>query len=76
MICQYIAECRGGGHFLPYADHEIVEEWIHFAPSPEILLIVLSDILPEYFEQKRSVPRSLKGVHKKVLESIRLNQMR
>jgi hypothetical protein len=73
LIAQYVLECRGVGQALPYTDYEIIEEWLAAAATADDLLLVLSDILPEFFsgEKKRSKPRSLKGARKKVLRKLK-----
>jgi hypothetical protein len=50
VILHFVLECRGAGHFLPYQDYQIIEEWIVAASGDaDELLVVLSDVLPPYF---------------------------
>lgn len=72
LILNYILECRGRGHFLPYQDYQIIDEWIRASPSMDMLLLVLSEILPPFFQKYESRQRfSLKGIEKKVLQRLR-----
>ena len=70
LVAQYVLEVRASGLFLPYTDYQIVEEWLRAAPGTDELLLVLSDVLPEYFERRAGrggpVP-SLGGVKNRVL---------
>ena len=62
LITHFVLQCRGaGGHFLPYSDNQIVEEWLKAAGDPDELLIVLSEALPDYFG---GGAKSLAGVRK------------
>jgi len=69
LIVQYVIECRGSGHFLPYVDHQIIDEWLKAASDADELLVVLADFLPAYFakgtDPKR--PKPLSGARKGVL---------
>lgn len=79
LIVQYVVECRGKGHFLPYADHQIIQEWLALAPHPDHLLLVLAEVLPEYFEKDRQAgrpPRALSGVRLKVRGRLKDQAMR
>ncbi len=69
LIAQFIIEYRGRGHFLPYDDHQLLKKWIAQAGNVDELLLILSDIVPEFF--KNSVaqgkhPPSLMRLDKKV----------
>jgi hypothetical protein len=70
LITHYVLECRAKGHFLPYTDHEIITRWLAAAGNSDQLLVILSDILPEFYSKTPSRPRSLKLVNKKVLRRI------
>lgn len=78
QIAQYVLEFRGQGHCLPYHDYEIVKEWIvAIAGDHERLLLILSDVLPTYYDKPgRSQPPDLKGLRKKVLRLIKARQSR
>lgn len=79
LIMHYVVECRGKGHFLPYSDHEIIQEWLTWTTDPDQLLIALSEVLPPYFEKDRIAgrpPRSLAGVRSKVNKRLKDQSMR
>ncbi len=73
LISQYVLECRGKGNMIALNDHYIISEWLKAAPSSDKLLLVLADILPEYFAKRadKSQPPSLKGLQKKVLKKLK-----
>lgn len=76
QIVDYILELRGQGHFLPYQDYEIVSGWIDAAGSEDDLLIVMSEILPEFFVVPAgSKPRSLTSVNKRILKALKTRAM-
>lgn len=54
-------------------DHYVIAEWIKAAPNSDTLLLVLADILPDYFAKRadKSQPPSLKGLQKKVLKKLK-----
>ena len=68
MVQTFIIECRGQGVQLPYSDLQIISDWIKAAPNPDLLLLTLSELVPEYYEAKaeRRIPPSLKGLDRKV----------
>jgi len=71
LIAQYIIELKGSGHMLPYSDYEYIEIWLReVSDNSDTLLLVLSEILPDYFGEgdDKKARRSLKGVHKKVIQ--------
>ncbi len=76
QVAQYVLEFRGQGHCLPYHDYEILKEWLEAsAGDHDRLLLILSDILPAYFDKpNRSQPPDLKGLRKKVLRLIKANR--
>lgn len=79
MIMHYVIECRGKGLFLPYADHEVIQEWLTLTADPDQLLLALSEILPNYFERDRLAgrpPGSLAGVRRKVKQRLKDHSMR
>lgn len=73
QLAQYVLEFRGQGHCLPYQDYEILKEWfLASAGDHDRLLLILSDVLPDYFNRPgRNLPPDLKGVRKKVLKRIK-----
>ena len=76
-IVQYILELRSQGHFLPYQDYEIVSSWVEAATDEDELLLVLSEILPEFFGKvpEGSKPKSLSSINKKVLKALKTKAM-
>ncbi len=68
LITQYIIEYRGRGHFLPYDDHRIIERWLELMPDADSLLLILSDLVPDFYAKgaERSQPPSLARLDKKV----------
>jgi hypothetical protein len=78
LIVQYVVECRGSGHFLPYVDYQVIEEWLGASPCADDLLLVLADVLPDFFSQQgdRAKPRSLTGARKLVLRRLKDKAMR
>lgn len=72
-IAQYIIELREKGHMLPYDDYKIIKSWMDaIKHDDENLLIILSDILPLFYENRKSSgpPPSLKSINRKVLKNI------
>ena len=77
LIVQYVVECRGKGHFLPYLDYQIIGEWLKAASDPDELLVVLSDCLPVYFAGSDNArPKPLSGAKKRVLRALRDRALR
>ena len=75
LIIQYLIEQRGSGHSLPYDDYITISEWLKASPSSDHLLMILSDIVPNYYrksKEKFGRPTSLNGVKKKVLKELSL----
>ena len=81
LIVQFIIEYRACGHFLPYDDHRLVKKWIAEAGDVDTLLVVLSDIIPKFFQGAAAQgkhPPALSRLDKKVLQILdarRKNQM-
>ncbi|MEZ4741325.1 MAG: hypothetical protein R3B45_02575 [Bdellovibrionota bacterium] len=73
LIAQYVIEVKGVGHMLPYSEYNLIELWLRELADADLLLLVLSEILPAYFENARRSGRtlSLKGIHKKVMQTAR-----
>jgi hypothetical protein len=73
LILHYVLECRGQGHFLPYLDYQVIDEWLALAPSADDLLLILSEILPDYFaktgDSRRG--RSLRGARRLVVSRLK-----
>lgn len=75
LISQYVLECMGRGFFLPYEDYALIDEWLKLSPTTDDLLVLLSELLPDYFQKNKSgtSPRSLRGVNALVVD--RLQQL-
>lgn len=74
LIAQYVLECRGQGHALPYSDYHVIEEWLDAAGDADELLLVLSETLPEHYEADRCSgrkPRPLAAMRKRILQRLR-----
>lgn len=78
LIVQYVVECRGSGHFLPYIDYQVIDEWLNHSPDTDQLLLILSETLPNYFAKQGASgrPRSLRGARNLVLSQLRERAMR
>jgi hypothetical protein len=73
MVEQFIIDCRGSGVQLPYSDLAIILGWIEATAKPDLLLVALADLIPEYFEKNatRRIPPSLKGIDRSVQRRVR-----
>jgi hypothetical protein len=76
LIADFVLECKGKGSFLPYVDYSIIEEWIKVSQNIDELLLILSDVLPEYFNGEKASGKQLAGVNKLVLTCIKDRAMR
>lgn len=76
QITQLILECKGTGTFLPYSDYSIINEWIKNSASKDELMIILAEVLPEYFSGDRGNKKRLAGINKLVLACIKDRAMR
>jgi len=76
QITQLILECKGSGTFLPYSDYALINEWIKKSSNREELMIILSEVLPEYFTGDNGSKKRLSGVNKLVLACIKDRAMR
>ena len=79
LVVQYVLDCSNAGFMLPYDDYEIIETWLQKTRDVDELLLILSDLLPRYFERrvaKGGRPGSLKGIHRAVLKKIKDNSLR
>ena len=76
LVAQLVVELRGGAAVLPYADYEVIEEWISLSPSIDLLLMVLSEELPGWFSKKPDRPsQSIRGVRRRILKILREHQL-
>ena len=68
LVMHYVLEKRAHGHFLPYQDYAIIDNWLSLAKDVDQLLIGLEQYLPPYFQrfcQHNHAP-SLKGIDKTI----------
>ncbi len=73
LIAHYVLQIRAKGFILPYGDYSVIEKWLELSQQDsDRLLLVLSEILPSYFEscQDSRRPRSLAGIDKKVVRQL------
>jgi len=77
LIAQYVVECRGKGHFLPYEDHDTIRQWIGQSQDADNLLLVLSEVLPDYFAKFSHFanPPTLRGVEKLIKSRLKAKKM-
>jgi hypothetical protein len=80
LIVHYVLECRGSGHFLPYIDYQVIEEWLAASRDADDLLVILSDVLPRFYARDAradgSKPKPLTGARKLVLSRLKDRAMR
>lgn len=79
LIAHYIIEQRGRGHFLPYDEHRLIGRWLKAAGNDvDVLLLVLSDIVPAFYEKAsaRSQPPSLLILDRKVSKILEARNQR
>lgn len=69
IVSHYLIELAGRGTMLSYADHEIVQVWLAASRDLDELLVVLSDLGPDYFA-RRPKPRTLAGLKRPVLSRL------
>ncbi|MBC61257.1 MAG: hypothetical protein CMP11_02275 [Zetaproteobacteria bacterium] len=76
LVAQFILESKDKGLFLSYLDYDFIHLWLKEAGGDvDLVLLVLSEILPDYFkkrEQKSTSP--LKFIHTAVIKKIRQAQ--
>ncbi len=71
LIFHYVLSCKNQGLSLPYSDLAIIDTWLsEIQQDADALLMILSDILPAYFE-KRSGKANLKSLQNSVSKKIR-----
>ncbi len=78
LIVQYLIECRGRGHFLPYDDHILIRRWLQQCEDADTLLLILADIIPPFYEAAahRSQPPSLKRLDQKITKILDAKRQR
>jgi hypothetical protein len=77
LVAQLVVELRGGAAVLPYADYEVIDDWLESSPSIDMLLMVLAEELPAWFAKKPDRPsQSIRGVRRRVLKILKEHQLR
>lgn len=78
-LVQFVISCRQQGHFLPYQDYQLLEEWLELAHHPNDLLAILDEQLPRLYRpcQKQGQPLpSLRSLQKLVKQSLSHHEKR
>ncbi len=70
IVSHFILHTKGSGHQLPYADYAIIDEWLQIEPDHERLILILSEMLPPFFEKYSNQNSYLKWIDKKVKKQI------
>ena len=74
QISQYIIEVKGVNAFLSYMDYEIIDSWLKLAKgNSERLLLILSEILPKYYQSditNKNLSKIKKTVERKIKYSL------
>ena len=72
LIATFVIESKGSGHFLAYEDHDIVRNWVKTAKGDtDRLLLILSEIIPAYFNRPNNNSKRLAGINRLVLSKIK-----
>ena len=74
FIAHYVIEVRARGVLLPYNEYSLIERWLELAQNDvDRLLLVLSEILPGYYEPEVNTGRAkgLKGVDKMISQQLK-----
>lgn len=72
LIAQFVLHHRKSGLMLPYNEYEYIDRWLKLTDSEDRLLLILSDIIPQFFKDRRdwSHPPSLKLIDQKVCKML------
>jgi hypothetical protein len=73
VIAQYVIHCKPAGFFLSFAEYQLIDTWLSaIDDNDELLLLILSELLPRYYEQQSPLKRqsSLQFFHKSVMRKI------
>ena len=74
LISQFILEKRGHGLCLSREEDQLVCRWLKDSGSPDILLSLLDELIPEHSQGKRPLP--LHVFNKKITERLTLMKQR
>lgn len=73
VIAHYVIHCRPAGLCLSFSEHHVIDTWLEAADNnDELLLLILSEILPSYYQGQSAAKRqsSLQFFNKKVMKKI------
>jgi hypothetical protein len=73
VIAQYVIHCKAAGMCLSYSEYQVIDTWLDAADSnDELLLLVLSEILPPHYQKQGPFKRqsSLQFFHKSVMKKL------
>ncbi len=73
LIAQYVIQCKSAGICLSYNEYQLIDTWLEAAgQDDELLLLILSEILPPYYERQGPFKRqsSLQFFHKSVMRKL------
>lgn len=71
LISSFVLELRGQGTQLPYDDYCIIQSWLKKCHDSDHLLLVLDELLPAFFQNKKYTP-SLRKIDPAVTRAIAL----
>ena len=74
LVSEFILSIKKGASFLPYSDYNVIEKWLDIVSDVEVLLSVLSDILPAYFDNVDNRNKTLPAISVKVCKSLKGRQ--
>ena len=72
IITQFVLDTRCAGVSLSYDEYRVIDQWLLDAGSLDVLVPILMDSLPEYFEKKTisGHKKSLLSINKKISKKI------
>ncbi len=71
IIVNYIQSLSPRGLMIAYEDHEVIGRWWKIGEEDiEKILLVLSELLPPYFEKGKGKNCRLKSIEKKVTREL------
>jgi hypothetical protein len=71
IIVSYIQSISPRGLMIAYEDHEVIQRWWKISQEDlEKILLVLSEILPAYFEKGKGRNCRLKNIERRVSQEL------
>ena len=71
IIASYIQSLSPRGLMIAYEDHAIIQRWWKVGEADiERILLVLSEVLPEYFATSKNSHCRLKGIENRVVQEL------